>query len=151
MYSSSDAGWQDCAVHSISPKTCACLFSRSRRRLTRAIPFLHRAAFVDYAVNKQPYIYDGSRALGDEVCDVIVMRPESNIKISYFFSRNTKRIVQTEIDFAGFKSRIEYGDYAEFGGGIFYPKSKTIYVNNKLFGNVVIDSVRFNQDVLFPR
>ena len=112
---------------------------------------LHRAAFVDYAVNKQPYIYSGSQSLGDDVCDVIVMRPESNIKVSYFFSRKTKRIIQTEVDFAGFKSRIEYGDYAEFGGGIFYPKSKTIYVNNKLFGNVVIDSVRFNQDVLFPR
>ena len=112
---------------------------------------LHRAAFVDYAVNKQPYIYDGSQSVGDDVCDVVTMRPESNVKVSYFFSRKTKRIVQTEIDFAGFKSRVEYADYAEFGGGIFYPKSKTIYVNNTLFGNVVIDSVRFNQDALFPR
>lgn len=112
---------------------------------------LHRAAFVDYGVNKKPYIYAGSQDLDGEVCDIIEMRPEKNIKISYFFSRKTKRIVQKDIDFSGVKATVQYSDYAEFADGVFYPKNRTIYVNKNLFGNVVIDTVRFNQDVIFPR
>ena len=112
---------------------------------------LHRAAFVDFEVNKQPYIYAGSQDVSDDVCDVIEMRPEKNLKISYFFSRKTKRIVQKDVDFAGFKARVEYSDYTEFEDGIFYPKNRAIYVNKTLFGNVVVVAVRFNKDVIFPR
>lgn len=112
---------------------------------------LHRAAFVDFEVNKQPYIYAGSQDVSGDVCDVIEMRPEKNLKISYFFSRKTKRIVQKDVDFAGFKARVEYSDYTEFEDGIFYPKNRAIYVNKTLFGNVVVDAVRFNKDVIFPR
>lgn len=112
---------------------------------------LHKAAFENYAVNKEPFTYAGSMAVGDNVCDVIEIYPVKNMKLSFLFDRKTKRIVQKLIDFNGIKTRVEYSDYAEFANRIFYPKTRTIYVNENLFGSVVTDTMHFNKDIVFPR
>lgn len=111
---------------------------------------LHYAAFVDYVSNKDPFKFTGTQIYEDKIYETIEMQAGNGAKIVYYFDPNTHLIAMKTVENSGLLARIEYQDYAVFDG-VKLPRVRNIYVDGKLYGTSLLNSARFNRDVIFPR